>query len=109
MASQERSEFFVGIIRFVMIIKLYNIEILLGIKEFVSVVTIYTSIVRSILVPLREMVFDKELASFERFIVNYGEDVFLSTSCLNNLAPNLLICIFPKQHIVYKVMEAWII
>lgn len=72
MASQERSKFFVGIIRFVMIIKLDNIEILLGIKEFVCVVTIYTSIVRSILVPLREMVFDKELASFERFIVNYG-------------------------------------
>lgn len=40
MASEEGSEVSVGIIRFVMIIKLDNIKILLSIKEFVGIITI---------------------------------------------------------------------
>jgi len=60
MAREERSEVFIGAITFIKIFQLDNIEVLLGVEEFVCIATIKAAVLIALCIPLGKVMLDEK-------------------------------------------------
>jgi len=109
MAREECSEVFVRAITLIKIVQFYNVEVLFSVEEFVCVVTEQAAVLVAFCIPLREVVFHEEHRCFEWLVVNQREYFFLVDCVLNQLPPNLFICVLSEHHIVNCVEQARVI
>lgn len=66
----------------------------LCVEELVSVVS---------QVPLGKVMFDEELAGFESSVVNDWQNILVVYGLLNDLLPNLLICVLSEKQVEYHI------